>query len=250
MKQKKLILSILLLITLGVSSFSATSYAIKDNDTTTGISSRDTILSLKKDYKISDLSGLRMETERLVITPTNEGELDTLAEYLLDKEVTQWLDPTTADGFETKEKALKFLKSDSSGEYSGSLEYTIKLKDSDTPIGKLDLMLFSDLLGKNSQLSIGYWLGKDFQGKGYMKEACFEFCIKAFNASDIKSLHVYCDVENKKSCGLIDKIFDYIEENSTTELFRKKETGDEKGTIEGKDISFGYCHFALSKDEI
>ncbi len=248
MSSIKLTTFILLQVILEIFSFSVTGYATQKDNVVTDIPSYDNTIALSKEnYKFDDLSNLEIETERLVITPTNEKDLNKLAEYLLDKQVSQYLDPTITDGFETQEQALKFLKSDGSDEYSKALEYTIKLKDSNIPIGKLDLMLSPNSLGKNSILSIGYWLGRDFQGKGYMSEACFKLFDKAFNASDVRSLYVACDVKNEKSSILADKIFDYIQKNSATKLFRNKCRDKDCCTFDGKEISFDYYSFILKK---
>lgn len=241
MKSKKFTFSILLSIVLGVFPFCTTAHAIQEDSINTDICS-------KKDYKFSDLNDLKIETERLIITPTNEKDLDKLAEYLMDKQVTQYLDPTITDGFDTKEQALDFLKNDGSGEYSSALQYTIKLKSSGTPIGELDLMLFPDALGKNTILSAGYWLGKDFQGKGYMSEACFELCNKAFGASDIKLFYIACDVKNEKSSKLADKIFDYIEKNNAATFSRSKNKCKNCCTFKDKIISFDYYSFIIQKN--
>ena len=114
--------SLLLSIALGVSSFSQTGYAIPKSSETDDISSNNTIFLPKENYQFSDLSNLKIETERLTITPTNENDLDKLAEYLQNPQVTQYLDPTITEGFKTKAQALDFLKSEGSGEYNSALE--------------------------------------------------------------------------------------------------------------------------------
>ena len=197
-------------------------------------------------YKFSDLKGLEIETERLIITPFVEDDVDKLSEYLLDKEITKYLDPSPSisDGFDTKEKAQKFLIGKGFDVISSSLEFTIKLKDSKTPIGKFDLMLEDD----GCSLSLGYWLDKDFQGKGYMSEACFELCNKAFNASDIKSMYIACFFENSASTKLGNKIFDYIEKSyEAKKLSRTINEGIENGILDGKEISFHYTLLKLTK---
>lgn len=202
--------------------------------------------SFAEGYNFSDLSERQFETERLLITPTTEEDLDKLSEYLLDKDVTKFLDvdPTVKNGFETKEDALKFLKSESSPEITKAIEFTIKLKDSNLPIGKLDLMLSG-----RSFLSLGYWLGKDFQGKGYMSEACFEVCNEAFNASDIKTLYVACNFENQSSIKLARKIFDHIEKtNNTMSFCRSEEENRFHANLNGKEISFHCVQLILQKN--
>ncbi len=237
MKSKQLATLFLSLITLGTVFLTPTSYAIGETSAT------PIYESSVKEYKLSDLKGKTIETERLILTPTTNEDLDKLAEYLLNKDVTKYLDPTIGeDGFESKDKALDFLKSGSE-EYSESIEFTINLKDSNTPIGKIDLMLANE-----SRLSLGYWLGKEFQGKGYMSEAGYELCNKAFNASDIESLEVYCDIKNTGSLKLAYKIFTHIKNiNKYMNLSVNCFKGHEEGNFNGKIISLDYYSATLRK---
>lgn len=182
-----------------------------------------TVSHSTKNYEFSDLKNLKIETDRLIITQTDEGDLDKLSEYLLDKEVTKYLDPTLKDGFETKEQALSFLKTKGSDEFDYTLEFTVKLKDRNAPIGKLDLSLFKLGSSSYSGVYVGYWLGKEYQGKKYMSEAAVALCNEAFNALDVQALYIVCDPENAKSIGLAEKIFDSIEKiNSNARLYSKK----------------------------
>ena len=56
----------------------------------------------QKNYEFRDLSNLKIETERLTITPTTEEDLDTLSEYLLDKDVSRYLENGAELEFATK----------------------------------------------------------------------------------------------------------------------------------------------------
>lgn len=160
-----------------------------------------------EDYKFSDVLGLNFETERLILTPSTDDYLEILSEYLLDSDVTKYLDPSIESGFKTREEALLFLKSD--GACSKSIELTIKLKDSKLPIGKLDAMLFGD-----SFVSFGYWIGKGFQRKGFASEACYNVCNKVPNASDIQIVYIACDSRNNASAQLASKVLAYLEQNN------------------------------------
>ena len=67
--------------------------------------------SFAEGYKFDNLTGQKFETERLIITKTTEEDLDQLSEYLLNEDVTKYLDPDPKikNGFKTKEEALEFL---------------------------------------------------------------------------------------------------------------------------------------------
>ena len=63
-----------------------------------------------KGYKFCDLLSLQFETKRLVVRPQNESDFEVLSGYLLDQDVTKFLDPAIEKGFQTQEEALQFLK--------------------------------------------------------------------------------------------------------------------------------------------
>lgn len=159
----------------------------------------------------------------MILTPTTDDDLEILFDYLLDSDVTKFLDPSIENGFQTREEALLFLKSDRA--CNKSVELTIKLKDSKLPIGKLDAMLFGDSL-----VSFGYWIGKDFQGKGYASEACYNVCNKVFNASDIQIVYIVCDSRNISSTQLASKILDYLEQNNKLSILNRHQGAVNVGT--------------------
>ena len=173
-------------------------------------------------YLYKEISQHQIETERLILEPTNSSDLEVLSDYLMDYEVTKYLDPTIKEGLSSKEQALEFLKSDGEHEYDEAIEFTIKLKDSKKPIGKIDAMIY--LQDRGNMVMFGYWLGREFQGRGLAQEACYSFCDKFFKASDVNSVYISCHSENKKSFKLANKILDYLEENnSQLKLCRKQQ---------------------------
>lgn len=146
---------------------------------------------------------LQFETKRLVVRPQNESDFEVLSGYLLDQNVTKFLDPAIEKGFQTQEEALQLLKQEESPE---TIDLTIVLKSSNLPIGQLTLMKSG-----NDVVQFVYWLGKSFWGKGFASEACFLVCDKVFNADDVRFVCVYCNSENNSSFKLACKIFDYLE---------------------------------------
>lgn len=116
------------------------------------------------------------ETDRLILEPTNESDLSVLSEYLVNSDVTKYLDPSIEEGFSSKEEALKFLKSENEDEYDEAFEFTIKLKNRNIPIGKFDVMLYRT--GDKTMAMFGYWLGKDFQKKVMQEKLVIAFVTK------------------------------------------------------------------------
>jgi len=75
-----------------------------------------------------------------------------------------------------------------------AIEFTIKLKDSKQPIGKIDAMIYFQDGGDMAMF--GYWLGREFQGRGLAQEACYSFCDAQMGKNRFK--HEYFD-----RCGLV-----------------------------------------------
>lgn len=154
--------------------------------------------------------------------------------------MNKYLDPTITDGFQTKKDTLNFLKTKDSL-IKNDLGFNI-IKDGNTPIGKLDFNLI------DNSIYPGYWLGKDFQGKGYMSEACLELCNKVFNASDVKILYIACDFKNQNSINLAKKIFFYIKKNNNTiNLSQSIDSCAHKFIFNGKHLSYNYMQLILQK---
>ena len=47
-----------------------------------------------EEYLYKEIPKHQIETERLILEPTNSSDLDVLSDYLMDYEVTKYLDPT------------------------------------------------------------------------------------------------------------------------------------------------------------
>lgn len=163
-------------------------------------------------YKITDIPSLKNETERLILSSTSSDDLEILSEYLLNYDVTKYIDPSVKEGFSTKEQALEFLTAENKDQYNEALEFTIKLKDSNIPIGKVDVMICRRDNGNFAMF--GYWLGKNFQKKGYAIEACYYIFNKVLNASDINLIYIACESKNVASSRLATDILTYLQDNN------------------------------------
>ena len=60
-------------------------------------------------YKFNDISE-EITTERLILTPINDEDIDILADYLLDYDVTKYLEFSTTISYKTKEEAIEVAK--------------------------------------------------------------------------------------------------------------------------------------------
>ena len=70
--------------------------------------------------------------------------------------------------------------------------YAICERDSDIPIGAIELMLYgtSAIVQRADECELGYWLGQSFWGQGYMSEAAAELLRYAFE--ELGMSRVWC----------------------------------------------------------
>ena len=82
--------------------------------------------------------------------------------------------------------------------------YAIKLRDENILIGSISLKSKkdSDLVEREDEAEIGFWLGEDFWGKGYMKEAAISLIEHAFFELNLKKIWASCKFDNFKSFNL------------------------------------------------
>jgi RimJ/RimL family protein N-acetyltransferase len=65
---------------------------------------------------------------------------------------------------------------------------------------------------KVDEYSTGYWVTKDYQGKGLATEATIAVCRYAFNVLGAKAMHITYFDTNEKSCRVIEKMgFEHVE---------------------------------------
>lgn len=107
-----------------------------------------------------------IETERLILRPWEESDAEKVYEYCKEDELAS---PTGFPAHKNVEESLKILKN----VLMVPETYALCLKESGMPIGNISLKLAgtSDITDKEDEGELGYWLGKDFWGMGYMPEA-------------------------------------------------------------------------------
>lgn len=189
-----------------------------------------------------DISGVRLETERLILREWNLQDLDDFFEYASIPEVgpmAGW------PPHENKEISLEILKRFINGKKTFAIVY----KENNKTIGSLGIEEYG-LEDKLTEFipyqgrSIGYVLSKDYWGKGLMPEALKEvinYCFNDLNYDFLLSGHFdfnhrSCKVQEK--CGFVP----YRKIDFDTKLGK-----EEPGVLmllknPNKDIKFVYSH--------
>ena len=196
------------------------------------------------DLIISALQDEGFKTDRLIASRTTKEDVPLLADFLMDKNVTRYLDPTLVDGFDSKETAEKFLLNNEMQYNTTEYCFTIRMKDSFTPIGRVAYTYTS-----GGMLSINYFLASEYQGCGYASEVILPLKKKIFEASsDVNTFYVSCDYRNDSSYKLADKICGFIAMDADKYICKKSGLNEAVGEFNGREINFKYYAFLLMKN--
>ena len=142
-----------------------------------------------------------METQRLKLRPWSQDDYLQLYKLASDKDVGPdcgWYPHKDINESQTVLKDI--LMSEGT--------YAIVLKETNEVIGNISLY-DSEFCENNKQKEIGFWLGKDYWGKGYMSEACTYIIDYSFNVLNLEKLwcgHFDYNIKSaavQKKCGFI-----------------------------------------------
>lgn len=158
-----------------------------------------------------DLTGVVLETDRLIIREWNEADLEDFYEYAKVDGVGQmagWNPHTSIQ--ESKTILETFIKEKKT--------FALELKDNHKVIGSLGLEKLSLSLGEEYDSflgrEIGYVLSKDYWGKGLMSEAVnrvIKFCFEKEKYDYLMCSH---SIVNNQSKRVIEKCgFRFVKEN-------------------------------------
>ena len=116
-----------------------------------------------------------LTTPRLTLRPWTEADAEALYEYASDPAVgpaAGW------NPHESVDASLDVIRS----VFCGQECYAICERDSDRPIGAIELMPGGATMptDRKDECELGYWLGKPFWGRGYMPEAAEEMLRHGF----------------------------------------------------------------------
>lgn len=141
-----------------------------------------------------------LQTERLVLRPFALADAEDVQRLVGDRDVAE---PTSGvphpylDGM-----AESWIKSHRKFYADGrQIVFAITLRESDELIGSISLMEISQ---GHQRAEIGYWLGKDYWGKGYVTEAARKVIAFGFELS-LHRIHARCLKRNQASARVLEK---------------------------------------------
>ena len=176
-------------------------------------------------------------TERLILTPTKEEDLDELAPMLLNEKVSMYLNEHISK-IPTIEAAKSFLLSILS---YYNIVFTIKTKEHNQIIGQ------TGFIGINFELSIYFWLGTEYQGKGYASEATVELSYNIFTKFNYRTFSVSFFTNNIASRKVAYKICEVMLNRNPKWIVIDKE--DKVSYCEVFDIGEKYVTIRINNSE-
>lgn len=146
------------------------------------------------------MNTITLNTQRLLLRPWQESDLDTLYELAKDPQVGPdcgW--NPHQDKQESQDVLTKLLMND--------YNYAIVLKETGEVVGDISLMPFgTGSHAKNEkEKEIGFWLGRPYWGKGYMPEACLRLLEYGFEEKGAERIWCAHHTENHKSARVQEK---------------------------------------------
>ena len=142
-----------------------------------------------------------LKTERLILRRWTEADAESLYEYAKDPDIglmAGW------PPHKSVEESLDIIKN----VFKGAECYAICEKGSNKAIGSIELKLKgrTDMTDRDDECELGYWLGKEFWGRGYMPEAAKELLRHGFET--LKMTTVWCGYYdgNEKSKRVQEKL--------------------------------------------
>ena len=145
-----------------------------------------------------------IETERLILRPWQESDVDALLEYASDPRIglaAGW--PPHTD----RESSLEIIRNTLAVEGN----FAVTLKGEDKAIGSIGIFAAYRLKIAEDQPEIGYWIAAPFWGQGLIPEAVRELMRRNFEENGEKLLWCAHYEGNNKSRRVIEKCgFSYV----------------------------------------
>ena len=140
-------------------------------------------------------------TERLVLRWVSENDIDSLFEVFSDPQVMRyWSTPPYTD----REAAVQLQREIAAGnENNTMIKWGLALRDSDRLIGTTTLF---NLSLENGRAELGYAMGREHWGKGYMNEALQALVAHAFEVMNLRRLEADVDPRNTASIRTLERL--------------------------------------------
>jgi ribosomal-protein-alanine N-acetyltransferase len=139
----------------------------------------------------------RLTTERLQLRRARPDDANGVFRYASDPEVAKYMTFPLAT---SRDESLTFLQ-DAQASMDDDTSYSWILERKSEP-GVMGIVSYRRLHG----LEVGYCLGRDYWGNGYMPEAVRALIAWAQENEPVQRIWATCDIENEKSASVLLKV--------------------------------------------
>ncbi|MCI0625150.1 MAG: GNAT family N-acetyltransferase [Acidobacteria bacterium] len=146
---------------------------------------------------------LLLETQRLILRPFQDSDLEPFAEYRSDPKVARyqsWEIPYTKDQAAAFIREMKQIHPGIQGEW---YQFAVELRRQSCLIGDC---AFQILAHDARQAEIGFSLSRPYQGQGYAAEAVMRMLDYLFGELGLHRVTATCDAENHASAKLLERV--------------------------------------------
>lgn len=163
----------------------------------------DSERSLRENALSANLERMQLETARLVLRSFQDSDLDAFVDYRSDPDVARYQGWNAPFPEETAVAFIEEMKNKPLGLAGEWYQVAIALKASGTLIGDCAYHLFAE---DARQAEIGFTLARAYQGHGYATEAVTALLGLLFGEFQLHRVTAICDIENRPSFHLLDRI--------------------------------------------
>ena len=156
---------------------------------------------------------MTIETNRLILRPWEESDTESLYKYAKDEAIgpiAGW------PPHKSTKESLEIIRT----VFSSDECYAVCLKEDNIAIGAISLMTgdATDMTDRADECELGYWIGKEFWGRGLIPEAARAILERAF--SDLSMTTVWCGYYdgNEKSKRVQEKV-GFVYHHSCDEVY-------------------------------
>lgn len=142
-----------------------------------------------------------LETERLVLRPWREEDAADLYRYASDPLIGPPAGWPPHKSFEDSCEIIKTV-------LSATETYAVCMKDDNRAIGSISLKMagVTDMTERMDECELGYWIGREFWGKGLIPEAAAELIRHGFEELGMRAIWCGYYEGNAKSRRVQDKL--------------------------------------------
>lgn len=141
---------------------------------------------------------IKFETERLIIRDNKLSDIEDHHRLMSDPEVMNYLQDIQTHSYEASLENLKFSIEESKKRGRKCYFFAMTNKETERFIGSIGFTIV-DLEEEKGKAEIGYFILKEFWGKGYTCEAVTKLIDFAFQKLELHKLTIGCTKENANS---------------------------------------------------